>query len=139
MSVINHLGVGREVYGVIYGKGVVSSIYTDSFYTFEVTYDNDVIVPYTEDGVPGWGLKLGLQTVFNVEDIDLMEYDISPVKDVMTMKKLTKGLKDNTLETKCPSGIWCEISDVPETLLESYVMSGKLHLFRRVRNVKHKK
>lgn len=139
MCVIKNMKIGTVVYGIIYGKGSVTDIYDNSFYKFEVTYDNGYIIPYTIEGVPSWGLKHGLQTVFNVEDVNLLDYDISPNGDVMSMKKLAKCIKNDRLELRCPSGIWCDLKDVPSTLLEKYAMKGELHLFRRSSNVKNKK
>jgi len=131
MSVIKNIKLGTNVYGVIYGKGVITNVFEDSFYKFEVTYDNGDIIYYTDEGIPGWGLKHHTQTVFNVSDIDLMEYDLSPSTGILTIKKIIKYVVNKTLEIKCPSGIWCNISDAPEALMEQYIVNNKLHLFRK--------
>jgi len=138
MGALKNMKNGDKVYGIIYGKGGITNTFKDSFYAIEVTYDTGDVIYYTIDGVPGWGLKIGLQTVFAAEDIDLMDYDVSPSSKTMSIKKIIKCVMDKTLEIKCPSGIWCSIEDAPEALLEKYIFAGNLHLFRRNKKNKEK-
>jgi len=139
MEAITSMKIGTNVYGVIYGKGVITNVFTNSFYKFEVTYENGDVIFYTEDGVPGWGLKHGLQTVYNIEDVNIIEHDISPSVGPMSMKKIIKYIMDETIEIKCPSGVWRSVSQAPQVLVDKYLMTGSLHLFRRSKNVETKK
>lgn len=131
--------LGNILYGVIYGRGVVTHTYDkDSYFTFEVTYDNGQRVPYTQEGIPSWGIKNGEQTVFDIEDInvmDMIEHDMSPNQELLSIKKIAKYMHKGKLEARCPSGIWHNVSKCPESLLEDYISSNRLHLFRKEINV----
>lgn len=123
---------GDKVFGLVFGAGVVSSVWGDGYYTFEVEFLNSFTVPYTPEGFPGWNTgKLGFQTVFYKEDIDLMEYDFAPIYKVLSAKKIIKLRDKKKLEAKCPSGLWANISQCPGSLIEEYLEEGKLHLFRK--------
>jgi hypothetical protein len=127
---------GEEVFGLIFGHGKVPTVFGDGHYTFEVMYDNDYTVPYTEDGIPGWSNRVDGQTVFYKSDIDLMELDFSPSEEVLTPKKIIKLRVKNKLEIKCPSGIWQDVRNCPSYIMEDYLENGKLHLFRKTPEVK---
>ena len=129
----NDVKEGDKVFGLVFGKGIVSSVWDNSFYTFEVEYDNGSVVPYTDEGIPGWNNGLnGRQTVFYKQDVDLMEYDFTPaVDETLSIKKIIKLRTKNKLDIKCPSGIWKPINSCPSYVSERYLEDGKLHLFRK--------
>lgn len=123
---------GDKVFGLVFGEGVVSSVWGDGHYTFEVEFLNSFTVPYTPEGFPGWNTgKLYFQTVFYKEDIDLMEYDFAPTDKVLSVKKIIKLRDKKKLEVKCPSGLWQPIDKCPKNISQDYLEDGKLHLFRK--------
>ena len=122
-----------EVFGLVYGKGIVRNVWNNSYYKFEVEYENGQVVPYTEEGNPGWNTdKLNFQTVFYKMDIDLLNYDFSPSEKILSPKKIIKLRNMNKLEIKCPSGIWRDIKKCPLSIMEDYLEENKLHLFRKM-------
>lgn len=121
---------GDKVFGLVYGRGIVRNVF-DGYYSFEVEYENNHVVPYTEDGVPGWGVYLNEQTVFYKNDIDLTSFDITPTEEIPTPKKIIKYRNKNVLEMKCPSGIWRSIKNCPQDVQEQYLEESKFYLFRK--------
>lgn len=133
MSYFKEVKVNDEIFGLVFGHGVVTSVWDDSFYTFEVTYDNGQVVPYTPEGYPAWR-NLGHQTAFFKEDIDLEDLDFRINDgDVLSTKKIIKLRMKNKLEVKCPSGIWQAVGNCPSYVTEGYLEEGKLHLFRKAK------
>jgi hypothetical protein len=132
MSYFKKVKEGDQVFGLVFGKGVVSNAWGEGYYTFEVEYENHSVVPYTEDGVPAWSGPLDFQTVFYAKDIDLMDYDFGPTGEVLSAKKIIKLRDKKKLEIKCPSGIWQPVDKCPSYVAEEYLGNGKLHLFRKV-------
>lgn len=123
---------GDEIFGLVFGKGVVRTVWEpDGYYKFEVEFSNDHVVPYTIDGVPGWYAKLDFQTIYYVNDIDLMSMDFAPTDKVLSAKKIIKLRTKKKLEIKCPSGLWQPVDKCPQYVMESYLEEGKLHLFRK--------
>ena len=120
---------GDEVYGLVFGKGVVNNVY-NGFYKFEVEYLNDYIVPYTEDGVPSWNIKFDYQTVFYKNDINIMDYDFSINDDKLSPKKIIKLRTKNKLEIRCPSGLWQDVHACPDFVVHEYLENEKFDLFR---------
>jgi len=122
---------GDQVFGLVYGKGVVKNVWEDGHYNFEVEYEiNHQVVPYTLDGVPGWS-SLDFQTVFYCDDVAFSDIDISPLGDVLPAKTIIKLRNQKNLEIRCPSGIWRIANKCPQNLMEEYLEENKLHLFRR--------
>ena len=125
-----------KVFGLVYGKGIVKSVWDNSHYSFEVEYENGSFVPYTSEGYPGWNKgKLDFQTVFYKEDIDLMDHDFAPTEDVLSVKKIIKLRDKKKLEIKCPSGLWQPVEKCPREFGEQYLEENKLHLFRKTPKV----
>ena len=131
MSYFKKVKEGQEVFGLVFGPGVVKSVWKDSYYTFEVLYNNHHTVPYTDDGVPGWSGPLDFQTVFYKKDIDVMSIDMAPSEKVLSAKKIIKLRDKKKLMAKCPSGIWSNVRECPNYLIEEYLEEGKLHLFKK--------
>ena len=123
--------VDDEVFGLVFGHGVVRSVWTDGFYELEVEYDNHQVVPYTRDGFPGWSGKLDFQTVFYKEDIDLMSYDFTPIHRTLNVKEIIKLRNKKQLEVRCPSGIWQPLNKCAPYVVEEYLENNQLHLFRK--------
>jgi len=128
--------IGSEVFGLIFGKGIVTYIDINSYWPIEVTYDTSegtFNVPYSEDGIPSWGGgKFDRQTVYTLDEINLMDYDISAADETtLTQKKIIKLKFNNKLEIKCPSGIWKNAKNCPSWVMEEYLQEDKLHLFRK--------
>lgn len=122
---------GDEIFGLVFGPGVVSSVWGDGFYEFEVTFTNGYTVPYTREGIPGWSGKLDYQTIYYKKDIDITTLDISPSTKTLSVKKIIKLRLKDKLEIKCPSGIWHKVGQCPGYVMEQYLEENKLHLFRK--------
>lgn len=137
ISFYKKLQRGQEVFGLIFGKGVVSYLDINSHWPIEITYDlkgeGTFIVPYSEDGIPAWGGgKFEERTVYLPEEIDLMDFDISAADETtLTQKKIIKLKYKGNLEIKCPSGIWKNSKGCPSWVAEEYLQDNKLHLFRQ--------
>jgi len=139
MSYFKEVKKGDLVYGTIYGSGKVSNVFPNSHYSFEVEYTNKETnngqkVNYTEEGIPSWGAKIGEQTVFYKDDIDLMEYDFEPTSIILSPKEILKLKIQKKLEIRCPSGIWADVFKCRQEIFEGYVMNEKFHLFRKMIN-----
>jgi len=135
MSYFNKVKENEKVFGLVFGKGSIRSVWKDSYYTFEVEYENGQVVPYTSDGNPAWNTgRLDFQTVFYKEDIDLCDIDFTPVNkdNVLSAKKIIKLRNNKKLEVKCPSGVWQEISNCPPQLISEYLEDKKFDLFRKL-------
>jgi hypothetical protein len=46
---------GDRVYGLVFGAGTIIDVLDDGHFHMMVSFDNGYEVPYTIDGVPGWG------------------------------------------------------------------------------------
>lgn len=130
MSYFKKVQEGDKVFGLVFGLGTVSQVFADGHYKLMVEFENNHEVPYTEDGIPGWG-KFKDQTLFYKDDIDLTEFDFTPAPKVLTPKKIIKYREKKKLEVRLPSGIWhsCnkKVRDYAEELLEKEMY----HLFRK--------
>jgi len=131
MSYFKKVKTDDEVFGLVFGKGKVRTV-LNGFYLFEVQYLNGHVVPYTEDGIPGWS-NFDFQTVFNKEDIDITTLDISPAEKILGAKKIIKLREKGKLEAKCPSGVWINVKECPGYLIEQYLEEAKLFLFRKAK------
>ena len=129
--------MGDEVYGFVYGKGNVTYVIDDKFdmdgfYAFAVEYDNGEEVFYTSDGVPNWCNADGcLQTVYWAYDIDLMDEDFSPSDGEISPKKIMKLRVKEKLEMKCPSGLWRNVSNCPDSVFLGAITKEQYYLFRK--------
>ena len=130
MSYFKKAKVGDKVYGLIFGKGKISERYEDSHYEIMVTFSNGYEVPYTIEGIPGWG-NFKKQTCFYREDIDLVRVDFSPVEKILSNKKIIKLREKGVLEVRLPSGAWENVKKCPEHYIENICESEKYHLFRK--------
>jgi len=128
---------GDKVYGLVFGKGQISSVFNGKgFYQFEVEFDNGRLIPYTEEGIPGWG-KFQEQTLFYKKDIDKSEFDYTGNSQIMSHKKITKLLHVNkaSLEIKTPSGIWHNVNKVDNKYIERVLYSGMLFMIREKKEI----
>jgi hypothetical protein len=130
MGYFKNAKVGEKVFGLIFGSGTISQVFDESHFKVMVTFDNGFEVPYTENGVPGWG-NFTKQTMFYKNDIDLTDVDFSPVKKVLSNKKIIKLREKGKLEVRLPSGIWNDVADCPAEYLEDILTSERFHLFRK--------
>ena len=55
MAYFKKVKVKDKLYGIVFGAGKVTQVFEDSHYKMMVTFKNGYEVPYTEDGIPGWG------------------------------------------------------------------------------------
>lgn len=122
-----------KVYGMVFGRGKVIEVFNDSHYKMIVSFKNGYEVPYTEDGVPGWG-NFKKQTLFYKDDIDLTSVDFGPVTKVLSAKKIIKLRENEKLEVRLPSGIWTECSKCIKAYIEEALESENYHLFRKKAN-----
>ena len=129
MAYFDDAKVGDKVYGFVFGKGKIVDIFPDSFYSLMVEFKNGYEVPYTADGIPGWG-NFKKQTLFYRDDIDLSDKDFSPLTNVLSIKKIIKLREKGNLEVRVPSGIWKSIKKVDNDYVEEMLEKENLHLFR---------
>jgi hypothetical protein len=97
MSYFKKVKVGDKLYGIVFGAGKVSQVFENSHYKMMVTFKNGYEVPYTEDGIPGWG-NFKKQTIFYKKDIDLTDIDFLPVTKVLSAEKIIKLREKKKLE-----------------------------------------
>lgn len=117
------------VYDLLFGAGSVSKIFEDSHYKFMVEFANGYEVPFTEDGVPGWG-SFKKQTLFFKQDIDLTDIDFSPISKVLSEKKIIKLREKNKLQVRVPSGVWRSAKKAEISYVEKLLENEQYHLFR---------
>lgn len=124
-------GDEKELFGTIYGNPVKITLLGGTYF-FQVEYENGQTVPYTIDGIPSWNMYGNdIQTIFYKKDLDLFDYDFSPINDdELTIKKIAKCKMKEKLEVKVDSGLWFFYRDVPEDLIEEYIIKGKFTRFR---------
>ena len=135
MSYFKNVTENDKVFGLVYGKGFIRSVWADSYYTFEVEYENGQVVPYTSDGNPGWNTsRFDFQTVFYANEIDLMDHCFAPVEETLSVKKIIKLRDKNKLEIKCPSGLWQKLDKCPSTIANEYLEDKKFHYFRKLKD-----
>jgi hypothetical protein len=130
MGYFKKVKTGEKVYGLVFGLGTISQVFDDGHYKFMVIFENDHEVPYTEEGVPGWG-KFKEQTLFYKNDIDLTEFDFTPTHKVLTPKKIIKFREKKKLEIRLPSGIWHNCNKTVKHYAETLLEEEKYHLFRK--------
>jgi len=131
MSYLKNVKKGDQVFGLVFGLGQIKEVYNDSHYKCIVNFDNNYEIPYTEEGVPGWG-KFKNQTLFFKEDIDVTEFDFSPLEKVLTPKKIIKLREKGKLEVQLPSGIWHICNKTIKKYTEELLKEEKYHLFRKL-------
>lgn len=130
MAYFDNANIGDKVYGLVFGAGEISKIFENSHYKLMVNFKNDYEVPYTEDGIPGWG-NFKKQTLFYKNDIDLTEVDFSPVSKVLSEKKIIKLMSKNKLQVRLPSGVWKSAKKAEDSYIEDLLEKEKYHMFRR--------
>lgn len=130
MAYFDDVKVKDKVFGLVFGAGKVSQVFEDSYYKMMVQFKNGYEVPYTEDGVPGWG-NFKKQTIFYKNDIDLTDVDFSPVTKVLSPKKIIKLREKKKLEVRLPSGIWNDCSKCVVGYVEEMLEEENYHLFRK--------
>ena len=128
---------GDKVYGLVFGKGKVSKVFDDGFYKFMVEFKNGYEIPYTEEGIPGWG-NFNEQTVFYKNDIDLSNYDFSAIEKLLTPKKIIKLREKGELEVRLPSGVWSNCTKCAKEYIEDMLEKKNYHLFRKAKTKKKK-
>jgi len=130
MGYFKKVKVNDKVYGLVFGAGKVIQVFEDSHYKMMVSFKNGHEVPYTEDGIPGWG-NFKKQTLFYKNDIDLTNVDFSPISKVLSAKKIIKLREKKKLEIRLPSGIWTECSKCIKSYIEEMLENESFHLFRK--------
>jgi hypothetical protein len=138
MAYFKDAKVGDKVYGLVFGKGKIVEVFEDSFYSIMVEFKNGYEVPYTVDGIPGWG-NFKKQTMFYRDDIDLSKADFSPVLDTLEPEDIIKLREAKKLEVRLPSGIWTSAKKAEPSYIENMLESEQYHLFREKSGKKSKK
>ena len=133
MAYFKKVKVKDKLYGLVFGAGKVIEVFEDSHYKMIVSFKNGYEVPYTDDGIPGWG-NFKKQTIFYKDDIDLTDVDFGPVTKVLSPKKIIKLREKKKLEVRLPSGIWTECSECVKLYIEEMLESENYHLFRKQRS-----
>jgi len=137
MAYFDNAKVGDKVYGLVFGKGKIVEVFEDSFYSIMVEFKNGYEVPYTADGVPGWG-NFKKQTMFYRDDIDLSKEDFSPVLETLEPEDIIKLRAANKLEVRLPSGIWKNAKKAEPNYIERMLEDEQFHLFREKKGKKSK-
>ncbi|MDQ1325802.1 MAG: hypothetical protein QG564_926 [Campylobacterota bacterium] len=130
MAYFEEAKIGQKVYGLIFGPGKIINVFPDSFYSIMVEFKNGYEVPYTEEGIPGWG-NFKKQTLFYKEDVDLSSEDFSPVDKILSPKKIIKLREKNKLQVRLPSGIWKSVKKADPEYVEKLLKKEQYHLFRK--------
>ena len=130
MAYFKKVKVKDKLYGMVFGSGKVTQVFEDSHYKMMVTFKNGYEIPYTDDGVPGWG-NFKKQTIFYKKDIDLTDVDFTPVTKVLSPKKIIKLRRSKKLEVRLPSGIWTECSKCVKEYVQNQLENENYHLFRK--------
>ncbi|MDK9693104.1 MAG: hypothetical protein OEL19_02505 [Sulfurimonas sp.] len=130
MAYFDNAKVGDSVYGLVFGAGEITQIFENSHYKIMVSFKNGYEVPYTEDGIPGWG-NFKKQTLYYKNDIDLTDVDFSPVAKVLSVKKIIKLKEKNRLQVRLPSGVWKRVKKAEESYVEDLLEREKYHMFRK--------
>ena len=130
MAYFDNVKKGDKLYGLVFGKGKVIEVFENSHYKMMVSFKNGYEVPYTEDGVPGWG-NFKKQTIFYKSDIDLTDVDFTPTKKILSPKKIIKLREKKKLEVRLPSGIWTDCTKCIKEYVEEMLEKEKYHLFRK--------
>ncbi|PLY16482.1 hypothetical protein CVO_06485 [Sulfurimonas sp. CVO] len=130
MAYFDNAKVNDEVYGLIFGPGKIIQLFDNSHYRVMIEFKNGYEVPYTEDGIPGWG-NFDKQTLFFKDDIDLTDVDFSPVSKVLSIKKIIKLKEKNKLQVRLPSGVWKNVKKAESQYVERLLEKEKYHMFRK--------
>ena len=130
MAYFDDVKKGDKLYGLVFGKGKVIEVFEDSHYKMMVSFKNGYEVPYTEDGIPGWG-NFKKQTIFYKKDIDLTDVDFTPTKKILSPKKIIKLREKKKLQVRLPSGIWTDCTKCVKQYVEEMLEKEKYHLFRK--------
>ena len=130
MAYFDKVKVKDKLFGLVFGAGKVSQVFEDSHYKIMVKFKNGYEVPYTEDGIPGWG-NFKKQTIFYKNDIDLTDVDFGPVTKVLSPKKIIKLREKKRLEIRLPSGVWTNCKKCVNGCVEDMLELETYHLFRK--------
>jgi len=130
MAYFDKVKVKDKLFGLVFGAGKVSQVFEDSHYKMMVKFKNGYEVPYTEDGIPGWG-NFKKQTIFYKNDIDLTDIDFGPVTKVLSPKKIIKLREKKRLEVRLPSGVWTNCKKCVNGYIEEMLEVENYHLFRK--------
>ncbi|WP_457606572.1 hypothetical protein [Nitratifractor sp.] len=130
MGYFSKAKVGDKVYGLVFGKGKIVAVYPDSHYSIMVEFDNGYQVPYTEEGVPGWG-RFKRQTLYYRKDVDLSNADFSPVEKILSPKKIIRLREKKQLQVRLPSGLWVNVKKADSDYVEGLLENEQYHLFRK--------
>lgn len=130
MAYFDNVKVKDKVYGMVFGRGKIIQVFDNSHYKMMVSFKNGYEVPYTEDGIPGWG-NFKKQTLFYKDDIDLTDVDFGPVTKILSPKKIIKYREKKKLEIRLPSGIWTDCSKCVKHYVEDMLEAENYHLFRK--------
>ena len=131
MGYLKNAKIGDQVFGLVFGLGIIKKISEKNFYKYLIEFDNNYEVPYTQDGIPKWG-KFKEQTLFFKDDIDVTEFDFSPLDKILTPKKIIKLREKKKLEVRLPSGIWHICNKNVKKYTEDLLLEEKYHFFRKL-------
>lgn len=131
MSYLKKVKEGDQVFGLVFGLGKIKEVYTNYHYKCIVEFDNNYEIPYTEHGIPGWG-QFTEQTLFFKDDIDVSDFDFTPLYKILTPKKIIKLREKKKLEVQLPSGIWHICNKNVKKYTEDLLQEKKFHLFRKL-------
>jgi len=137
MAYFDDVKIKDKLFGLVFGKGKVVEVFDNSHYKMMVKFKNGYEVPYTEDGIPGWG-NFKKQTIFYKKDIDLTDVDFGPVTKVLSPKKIIKLREKKRLEVRLPSGIWTNCAKCVAGYVEDMLEAENYHLFRKAPKKKDK-
>ena len=137
MHYFSKVKLKQKVFSLIFGKGEVVFVLPkehrlEGFYVFAAEFGNKKRVYYTIDGYPDWSdSESNCQTLFYEDDIDFRDIDIQAPTKVPSQKQILKYKDKGILEFQCPSGIWRNADEVPESLVKKAFKKSKYYLFRK--------
>jgi len=124
--------IDDEVYGTIFGHGKVSHLLQGYFHVM-IEFDNGFQVPYTIEGIPGWG-KFDYQTCFYAKDINIADFDFTPNDNpVIKSKQIIRLKEENKLEARTPSGVWMNANSIDKNYFEEIINLKKFHFLRKMK------
>ncbi|MEA2017671.1 MAG: hypothetical protein U9N59_04415 [Campylobacterota bacterium] len=130
MSYFKKVKKGDKVFGLVFGLGTIREVFDDGHYKLIADFNDDHEIPYTDDGIPGWG-KFKDQTLFYKDDIDLTDFDFTAIDKILSPKKIIKYREKNKLEVRLPSGIWHICNKRVKEYTQELLEKEKFHLFRK--------
>ena len=85
---------------------MTNSLRLDGYYVFEVKYDNEQRVHYTEDGKPNWCQDINncSKTIYYKSEVDFDDLDTKVKRKILEKSKIKRLRLKDKLEMMSPAG-----------------------------------